>query len=289
MNKRIPESELIINPDGSIYHLNLKPEHLASTIIAVGDPDRVQKVSQYFDEIEFSISKREFVTHTGIYKGKRLTVISTGMGTDNIEIFMTELDALVNIDLTTRIPKKNHTSLDIIRIGTSGSMQAGIPSGSLLASVFGIGLDTLMTYYISDFSDFERSVSNEIQEKLNLPFIPYCVEGSQKLLNLLGNDLIHGNTVTCPGFFGPQGREVRLKPAIPNIIEQLSAINLDGFRLTNFEMETAGYYAMGRMLGHEMLSLNAIVANRITQEFAKDSYSIVDQLIIQTLEKLAEN
>lgn len=289
MNKRIPESELIINPDGSIYHLNLKPEHLASTIIAVGDPDRVQKVSQYFDEIEFSISKREFVTHTGIYKGKRLTVISTGMGTDNIEIFMTEIDALVNIDLTTRIPKNNHTSLDIIRIGTSGSMQAEIPSGSLLASVFGIGLDTLMTYYITDFSDFERSVSKEIREKLNLPFTPYCVEGSQKLLNLLGNDLIHGNTVTCPGFFGPQGREVRLKPAIPNIIEQLSAINLDGFRLTNFEMETAGYYAMGRMLGHEMLSLNAIVANRITQEFAKDSYNIVDQLIVQTLEKLAEN
>lgn len=288
MSKKIPESELIINPDGSIYHLNLKPEHLASTIIAVGDPDRVWKVSQYFDKIEFSISKREFVTHTGIFKGKRLTVISTGMGTDNIEIFMTEIDALVNIDLTTRIPKNNHTSLDIIRIGTSGSMQAEIPSGSLLASVFGIGLDTLMTYYITDFSDFERSVSREIREKLNLPFTPYCVEGSQKLLNLLGNDLIQGNTVTCPGFFGPQGREVRLKPAIPNIIEQLSAINLDGFRLTNFEMETAGYYAMGRMLGHEVLSLNAIVANRITQEFAKDSYNIVDELIVQTLEKLAE-
>lgn len=288
MSKRIPESELIINPDGSIYHLNLKPEHLASTIIAVGDPDRVQKVSQYFDEIEFSISKREFVTHTGIYKGKRLTVISTGMGTDNIEIFMTELDALVNIDLTTRIPKDNQTSLDIIRIGTSGSMQEEIPSGSLLASVFGIGMDTLMTYYIANFSDFERMVSQRIQEKLDLPFTPYCVQGSQKLLNRLGKGLIHGNTVTCPGFFGPQGREVRLKPAIPNIIEQLSSLNLSGFKLTNFEMETAGYYAMGRMLGHEMLSLNAIVANRITQEFAKDSYNIMDQLIVQTLEKLVE-
>ncbi|SNS02148.1 uridine phosphorylase [Belliella buryatensis] len=288
MSKRIPESELIINSDGSIYHLNLKPEHLASTIIAVGDPDRVEKVSQYFDTIEFKMSKREFVTHTGTYKGKRITAISTGMGTDNIEIFMTELDALVNIDLHTRMPKENHTSLNIIRVGTSGSMQADIPAGSMLASKYGVGLDTLMAYYTTEYSDLETDVAKAIQKKLGVSFLPYCIEGSKVLLERLGNGLLIGNTATCPGFFAPQGREVRLKPAIPDIIERLSSISVGDFKMTNFEMETAGYYAMGRLLGHEVLSLNAIVANRITHEFAKDSYVIVDQLIKHTLDKIAE-
>lgn len=287
MSKRIPESELIINPDGSIYHLNLKPEHLASTVITVGDPDRVEKVSKYFDEIEFTMSKREFVTHTGTYQGKRITVMSTGMGTDNIEIFMTELDALVNVDLETRLPKEKHTSLDIIRVGTSGSMQASIPAGAMLASAYGIGLDTLMAFYQTDFTDLEVAVGEKIQKELGLSFLPYCIQGSQKLLGLLGGGLIQGNTVTCPGFFGPQGREVRLKPAIPDIIEKLSQVNVDGFELTNFEMETAGYYAMGRLLGHEVLSLNAIVANRITHEFADNANEIVDELIRHTLKKLA--
>ncbi|PRY89152.1 nucleoside phosphorylase [Mongoliibacter ruber] len=287
MSKRIPESELIINPDGSIYHLNLKPEHLASTVITVGDPDRVQKVSQYFDEIEFKMSKREFVTHTGTYKGKRITVMSTGMGTDNIEIFMTELDALVNVDLETRLPKEKHTSLEIIRVGTSGSMQASIPAGSMLASSFGIGLDTLMTFYNTQYSDMEIKVGEKIKEELGISFLPYCIQGSEKLLKLLSDGLIVGNTVTCPGFFGPQGRQVRLTPAIPDIIEKLSNVNVDGFNLTNFEMETAGYYAMGRLLGHEVMSLNAIVANRITHEFADNAYEIVDNLIQHTLKKLA--
>jgi len=288
MTKCIPESELIINPDGSIYHLNLKPEDLASTVIAVGDPDRVEKVSQYFDSIEFKTSKREFVSHTGYYKGKRITAISTGMGTDNIEIFMTELDALVNVDLKTRLPKEQHTTLDIIRVGTSGSMQRDIPAGTHLASAYGIGLDTLMAFYSTEYTDLEKSVANEVQQSLNLPFVPYCIEGSQKLLTLLGEGLVIGNTATCPGFFGPQGREVRVKPAIPEIIEKLASINLDGFRITNFEMETSGYYAMGRLLGHEVLSLNAIVANRITKEFADHAYAIVDDLIKHTLKKVAE-
>jgi uridine phosphorylase len=288
MSKRIPESELIINPDGSIYHLNLKPEHLASTVIAVGDPDRVSKVSQYFDEIEFKISKREFVTHTGFYKGKRLTVMSTGMGTDNIEIFMTELDALVNIDLQTRLPKENHTTINIIRVGTSGSMRKEIPAGTLLASEYGIGLDTLMSFYRTEYSDLEQKIGTKIQEDLGLSFTPYCVKGSKKLLDILGEGLLVGNTVTCPGFFGPQGREVRIKPAIPDIIEKLGNIDLEGFKLTNFEMETSGYYAMGRLLGHEVLSLNAIIANRISHEFTKDAYGLVDKLIQHTLKKLAE-
>lgn len=288
MTKRIPESELIINPDGSIYHLNLKPEDLASTVIAVGDPDRVEKVSQYFDSIEFKTSKREFVAHTGHYKGKRITAISTGMGTDNIEIFMTELDALVNVDFKTRLIKEKHTSLDIIRVGTSGSMQKDIPAGSLLASAYGIGLDTLMAFYSTSYTDLEKNVANTVRKSLNLPFLPYCIEGSQKLLKLLGDGLKVGNTATCPGFFGPQGREVRVKPAIPDIIEKLASVKVDGFRITNFEMETSGYYAMGRLLGHEVMSLNAIVANRITQEFANNPYEIVDNLIKHTLKKVAE-
>jgi uridine phosphorylase len=288
MDKKIPASELIINKDGSIYHLNLKPEHLASTVITVGDPDRVKMVSQYFDEIEFTTSKREFITHTGLYKGKRISVMSTGMGTDNIEIFMTELDALVNIDLETRTIKENHSTLDIIRIGTSGSMRQEIPAGTLLASKFGIGLDSLMNFYQNNYTELESKVGLEVQKTLALPFTPYCVEGSKKLLQQLGHDLVIGNTVTCPGFFGPQGRRVRLQPAIPDIIEKLSNLSIDGFQLTNFEMETAGYYAMGRLLGHEVLSLNAIVANRITHEYATNGEEVIDQLVFSTLEKLVK-
>lgn len=286
MNKFIPETELIVNPDGSIYHLNLKPENLASTVITVGDPDRVKQVSKHFEEIEFVTSKREFVTHTGRYKGKRLSVMSTGMGTDNIEIFMTELDALVNVDLKNRQPKEFHTTLQIIRVGTSGSMRKEIPAGSMLASVHGIGLDTLMTFYKGEFTELEIKYADIIKESLKIEFRPYCVQGSSKLLKMLGEGLLHGNTVTCPGFFGPQGREVRVKPAIPDIIEILADVDVDGFKLTNFEMETAGYYAMGRLLGHEALSLNAIVANRITKEFSKDAGSIMDKLILHTLEKV---
>lgn len=286
MTKIIPASELIINSDGSIYHLNLKPENISSTIIAVGDPERVAAISKHFDAIEFEMAKREFITHTGMYRGKRLTVMSTGMGTDNIEIFMTELDALVNIDLETRIPNKEHTSLEIVRVGTSGSMRNEIPAGSKLASAYGIGLDTLMTFYNAEQTEFEKKVGSSVQSELGLPFTPYCFQGSQKLLDRLSNGLIIGNTVTCPGFFGPQGREVRLKPAIPDIIERLGAVELDKFKLTNFEMETAGYYAMGRMLGHEVLSLNAIVANRISHEFADDPGAIVEELILHTLQHI---
>ncbi|KEO73726.1 nucleoside phosphorylase [Anditalea andensis] len=286
MTKIIPASELIINPDGSIYHLNIKPEDISSTIIAVGDPERVAAISKHFDSLEFSMAKREFVTHTGMYRGKRLTVMSTGMGTDNIEIFMTELDALVNIDLKTRIPKATHTTLEIVRVGTSGSMRNEIKAGSKLASEFGIGMDTLMTYYTADQSDFEKKVGITVQAALGLPFTPYCFQGSQKLLDRLSKNLIIGNTVTCPGFFGPQGREVRLKPAIPDIIERLGAVELDNFKLTNFEMETAGYYAMGRLLGHEVLSLNAIVANRISLQMAEDPGAIIDDLILHTLQNI---
>jgi uridine phosphorylase len=283
MDKFIPDSELILNADGSIYHLNLKPEHLASTILTVGDPDRVPMISGFFDEIEVKVSKREFVTHTGWYKGRRLSVMSTGMGTDNIEIFMTELDALVNVDFRTRMPKKNHTTLSIIRLGTSGSMQSNIPEGSLLASHHAIGLDTLMTFYNARYSALEKEIGAAVQQQLSLPFSPYCVEGSTGLFEKFGEGILSGNTLTCPGFYGPQGREVRLEPRIPGMIEKLSRLRIGKISLSNFEMETSGYYAMGRLLGHEVLSLNAIVANRITKKFTSDPNEVVERLIKHTL------
>ncbi len=283
-NQPIPASELIINSDGSIYHLHLKPEHLASTVFTVGDPDRVALVSQYFDQIDFKTQKREFVTHTGWKKGKRVTVMSTGMGTDNIEILMTELDALVNVDLETRLIKPEKTSLQIIRIGTSGSMQADLPVGTMLASEIGVGMDTLMTYYPELAED--QSIAKAIQSELNLPFLPYQAAASAKLLEKLDEEIVKGVTVTCPGFYAPQGREVRLKPRFDQMIERLATLQVNGKRLTNFEMETAGYYALGKLLGHEMLSLNAIVANRPLKKFDKEAEKSVDRLIQAALKLL---
>ena len=281
-NQPIPASELIINPDGSIYHLHLKPEHLASTVFTVGDPDRVALVSRYFDQVDFKIQKREFVTHTGRKNGKHVTVMSTGMGTDNIEILMTELDALVNVDLETRLIKTKKTSLQIIRIGTSGSMQTDLPVGTLLASEIGIGMDTLMAYY-PDLSE-DQTIAKAIREELNLLFSPYQASASSLLLDKLDEEVVKGITLTCPGFYAPQGREVRLKPRFDRMIERLSGLNIGGKRLTNFEMETAGYYAMGKLLGHQMLSLNAIVANRPLKKFDSDAEKTVDNLIRKALE-----
>ena len=281
-NQPIPASELIINSDGSIYHLHLKPEHLASTVFTVGDPDRVPLVSRYFDQIDFKLQKREFITHTGWKNGKRVTVISTGMGTDNIEILMTELDALVNVDLETRLIKPQKTSLQIIRIGTSGSMQADLPVGNMLASEIGIGMDTLMTYYPD--LDEDQSIAKAIQTELKLPFMPYQAHASTLLLQKLDDKIVKGVTLTCPGFYAPQGREVRLKPRFDQMIERLTGLQVEGRRLTNFEMETAGYYALGKLLGHEMLSLNAIVANRPLKKFDADAEKTVDNLIQKALD-----
>jgi uridine phosphorylase len=282
LNRMIPESELIINSDGSIYHLYLKPENLASTIFTVGDPDRVPMVSKHFDQIDFKIQKREFVTHTGWKNGKQVTVLSTGMGTDNIEILMTELDALVNVDLESRTVKPEKKSLSIIRLGTSGAMQADIPVGSLLASEIGIGMDTLMAYY-PDLTG-NQNLARMIKEELGLSFNPYQTSGSSVLLNKLDDQFIKGVTLTCPGFYAPQGREVRLKPRLEQMIERLSAIQISGKKLTNFEMETAGYYAMGELLGHQMLSLNAIVANRPLKKFDPNAEKTVNRLIQLALE-----
>lgn len=283
---RIPDSELILNKDQSIYHLNLKPEHLSDVILTVGDPGRVYKISQYFDDIDFEMNKREFITHIGKYKGKRVTVISSGMGTENVEILLNELDALANIDFDTREIKSQKRKLKIIRIGTSGSLQLDVPIGSHLVSDYAVGLDTLMYFYKLWQSNFELTVSNSLRENLGIPFQPYCVSGSTSLKEKFAFDMIGGNTVTCPGFYGPQGRKLRLDLAFPKIIENLNYFHDEDFWLTNFEMETAGYYAFGRLLDHEILSVNAIIANRISNEFAKNPDKIIDSLIKKILDRI---
>ena len=288
----IPESELIFNKDGSIYHLNLQPDHISDTIITVGDPERVPLVSQHFDSIETVMQKREFVTHVGYYRGKRLTVISTGMGTDNIDILLNELDALVNIDFVTREPRpqEEHITLRIVRVGTSGALQADIPVGSHLVTEHAVGLDSLMQFYPLVETGLEIEVGAGIQQALGLDYRPYCVRGNDLLREQLGAGMIAGNTLTCPGFYGPQGRILRLDLRRPDLIEQFQNFRYHSaegeFRLTNFEMETAGYYGLGRLLGHEVVSLNAIVANRATGEFAVNSEEVINDLIIKTLDRI---
>jgi len=285
---KISETDLILNKDGSVYHLNLLPKHISDTIIAVGDPSRVYRVSQHFDEVEFEMNKREFITHVGRFNGKKITVISTGIGCDNVEIFLTEIDALVNIDLKTREPKSRKKKLKIIRIGTSGALQEDIPVGSHLVSEYAVGLDNLMEFYDFQMDSFEKMIAEDIKTKTGLPFKPYVVKGSGALKTQIGFDMISGNTITSPGFYAPQGRKVRAATRFPKLLESLNYYHNKSseFWLTNFEMETATYYALGRMLGHEMLSVNAIIANRIKNKFSKDHDKIVDALIIKVLERI---
>lgn len=283
---KISESELILNRDGSVYHLNLKPQDISDTILTVGDPSRVYMISQYFDDIDFEMNRREFITHTGKYKGKKITVMSTGMGTDNVEIFMTELDALVNIDLKKREPKTRRRKLKIIRIGTSGALQEDVPVGSHLLAEYAVGLDTLMCFYNLPQNNFEKTVGEELQQQTGLPFTPYVVKGSSLLKDQFQESMIIGNTVTCPGFYGPQGREIRLPLKNKSFFETLNYYHKDDFWLTNFEMETAGYYAMGKLLGHEVLSANAIIANRVKNKFSSNPNKIIDGLIRKILDKI---
>jgi len=283
---KLSETDLILNPDGSVYHLNLLPRHISETIITVGDPGRVYLVSQFFDEVEFEMNKREFITHVGKYKGKRITVISTGIGTDNIEIFFSELDALVNIDLKTREPKVRKKKLKIIRIGTSGALQEDIPIGAHLVSDYAVGLDNLMNFYDLPMDDFETGIAHDVQKKIGLPFMPYVVKGSEALSKQVGFDMVRGNTVTCPGFYAPQGRVLRVPIRFPRLIEDLNYYHKGDFWLTNFEMETSGYYAMARLLGHDVLSVNAIIANRVKNKFSKNPNKVVEALIQKVLERV---
>ncbi len=285
---KIPETDLLLNRDGSVYHLALLPKHISDTVLTVGDPGRVNMISQHFDSIEFEMNRREFITQVGTYKGKRVTVISTGIGTDNIEIFFTELDALANVDLKTREPKGRRKKLRIIRIGTAGALQEDIPVGSHLVSDYAVGFDNLMTFYDLKQDDVERAVGEDMRVKIRLPFTPYVVRGSATLRKQLGEGMLSGNTVTAPGFFAPQGRMVRIPPKYPTLVDDLNAYHYRpaDFWLANFEMETAGYFALGRMLGHEVMSVNAIIANRIRNKVSRKPNSIVEGLIQVILDRI---
>ncbi|MEO1262274.1 MAG: nucleoside phosphorylase [Bacteroidota bacterium] len=290
MKKPIPPSELILNPDGSIYHLNLRPDQIAPTIILVGDPDRVGKVSRHFDRIEHRVQKREFITHTGYLGDRRLTVLSTGIGTDNIDIVMNELDALVNIDLNTRLIKEELTSLDFIRIGTSGILSKDIGVDELLISSFGIGLDSLLPYYTYPQNEEEKALSlafSNFSNKQGLPVQPLAAAASDSLLNEIGTQMHRGITLTCPGFYGPQGRIIRLPAKIkPSFFAAAGEFQFHGHRLANFEMETSAIYGMASMLGHRAVSCNALIANRITNVFSKDPKGVVEKLIVEVLGRL---
>lgn len=287
----IASSELILNPDGSVYHLNLKPENIANDIIFVGDPDRVEKITQFFDSIEFSIQKREFKTQTGIFKGKRLTVLSTGIGPDNIDIVLNELDALVNIDLQTRQPKEQLTALNIIRIGTSGAIQADIPVDSIVLSKFGIGLDNMLRSYIID-SITRTDIENAFIEQTNWDLRkgrPYAIACSDALEKRIGSiKMYKGITATIGGFYGPQGRVLRLPIQDNKLNSKMDHFQFNGNRITNLEMETTAIYGLSALLGHNALSLNAIIANRATGTFSEDPNKAVDELIAYTLDKLAQ-
>ncbi|MCG2611596.1 nucleoside phosphorylase [Flavobacterium sp. SM15] len=285
----IKSSELILNPDGSVYHLNLKPEHIAHDIIFVGDQYRVEKITKHFDNVEFTTQKREFKTQTGTYKGKRITVMSTGIGPDNIDIVMNELDALVNIDLNTKQPKTELTSLNIVRIGTSGSLQTDIPVDSIVMSEYAIGLDNMLrSYLINEVTDknIEEAFINHTNWDLRKGR-PYVIKGSEKLAKLIESESIHkGFTGTAGGFYGPQGRVLRLNIQDENLNQKMDNFNHNGIRMTNLEMETAAIYGLGKLLGHETLSMNAIIANRANGTFSEDPYKAVDELIIYVLNKL---
>ena len=286
----IQPSELILNPDGSVYHLNLRPEHIARDIIFVGDQNRVEKITKHFDSVEFSTQKREFKTQTGTYKGKRMTVMSTGIGPDNIDIVMNELDALVNIDLTSRTISDTHTALNIIRIGTSGSLQADIPVDSFVMATHGLGLDNMLhSYRIDNITNpdiedaFIRHTNWDMRKGR-----PYVIKGSEALENKLQGIQMHkGITATAGGFYGPQGRVLRLPIQDPSLNDKLDSFTHDGHRITNLEMETSAIYGLAALLGHQALSLNAIIANRASKTFSNDPYEAVDKLIAYALDKLA--
>lgn len=285
----IPESELIINSRGGIYHLDVRPEELANTIIVVGDPDRVKKVSAHFDKVEHKLQHREFITHTGYIGKKHLSVISTGIGPDNIDIVFNELDALANIDFETRMIKKELTKLNIIRFGTSGSLQADIPVDSMVASSHGLGLDNLLNFYSYEKTPADKAIANAFIEQTNLDTsitIPYAFSSSQMLLDKFVQGFHKGITVTCPGFFGPQGRVLRLGLASPGLVDKLTHFKFNNHRITNFEMETSAIYGLGKLMGHECLSINTIIANRVLKEFSKDSEAAVKNMIRKALEAL---
>lgn len=289
---RLGPSELILNADGSIYHLNLLPQDIAKTIITVGDPDRVTEVSSHFDTIQIKKGKREFLTHTGFLNGKRISVISTGIGTDNIDIVLNELDALVNIDFETRKFKKNRIRLKIIRIGTSGAIQKDIPIDTWLLTELAMGFDGLLHFYKNELSDFMEMEDAFILQTGWSPnkSRPYIVEFDRDLAKKFESNRIRlGITATNTGFYGPQGRALRLAPSADGFIESISNFRHRDKQITNLEMETSGIYALSKLMGHQAVSLNCILANRVTREFSKNPEASVQELITFALEKITSD
>ena len=285
----IKESELILNPDGSIYHLNLKPQNISNTIILVGDQDRVEKVTSHFDSIEFETQKREFKTQTGLYKGKRITVISTGIGSDNIDIVLNELDALVNIDFKTRQIKDKLTSLDIIRIGTSGALQDHIPVDSFIVSTHGLDINGMLHSYKIDAirnTDIEEAFVQQTNWHPNKAY-PIVIKGSLKLEKTFESEKVHkGLTATAGGFYGPQGRVLRLAIQDEELNSKMDNFNFNGVKIANFEMETSAIFGLAKLMGHEAISLNAVIANRVLGTFSKNPGTVIKNLIIYTLNKI---
>lgn len=286
---KIAASELILNPNGSVYHLKLLPGQVADTVITVGDSDRVEEITKHFDKIEFSVQNREFKTQTGSYKGKRITVISTGIGTDNIDIVLNELDAVINIDLQKREVKKDLKSLDIIRVGTSGSINQEVPLDSFLLSEMSIGFDSLMHFYNSTGVEETEATKKFIQHTgwFSKKSEPYVIKGSKKLIDIFKSDTTKsGITATNIGFYGPQGRVLRLPLQDATINKKLASFEYKGLTITNMEMETAGIYGLSKLLGHRAISLNALIANRVTGEFSQNPKKLVESLISYTLERI---
>ena len=288
---QFPETELILSSEKRVYHINLRNEDIADDVIVVGDQNRVPQISSYFSKIDFKTEHREFITHTGTFNGKRITVLSTGIGTDNIDIVLNELDAAVNINLEKRELNPVHRKLNIIRLGTSGALQGDIPVNGLVASSHGIGLDGLLNFYEGWKTINEDAISKAFIKhtnwQKNLPY-PYCVSASQTLLNKFKQDLHIGITATAPGFYGPQGRQIRLKSSAPNLNELLTAFKLNDLRITNFEMETSALYGLGKLLDHNCLTICVIIANRVRKEFTSDYKKSVEILIENCLNKLSQ-
>lgn len=288
-SQAIEASELILRDDKSIYHLQLKPEHLADKIIVVGDPNRVKMISDCFDKIECKIHGREFHTHTGYKNGARLSVVSTGIGVDNIDIVLNELDAVVNIDFDKRLPKAEKKQLEIVRLGTSGSLQEDIPTGTFLVSEYAIGLDGMLNFYKKEFENDELALMEAFHQQIdypkNLP-LPYIVKGDPGLLNTMVPGNKSGITATASGFYGPQGRKLRLETQFPMQNELLGTFQFNTKRITNFEMETSALYGLSALLGHKAITVCAIIANRYRKEFAERPDLLIKELIDQVLERL---
>lgn len=293
MQQPIPASQLVLNSEGAIYHLNLHPDQIADDVILVGDPARVGEVSSYFDKIEVKRQNREMVTNTGYFNGKRITVLSTGMGTDNLDIVMNELDALANIDLKTRMPKEGHRSLNLIRLGTCGALQPEIEVGdSYVATRYALGLDGLLYFYEKNEEVNEIAMRDAFIKQMEYPKelpLPYIVEGSNELFGRLAQGYYQGVTATAPGFYGPQGRTLRMPLTYPEINQRVEKFEYNGWRVCNYEMESSALYGLGKMMGHNCLTICVAIANRVTEKFVSDYHPYVKKLVVNTLERLSSN